>query len=107
MDQPASNGTTQPQIPVGSSEIVSRFRRQHRYYRLNAGQRRRLDWLMQWQQMWQGYRLNKRTVVCVFQLMQASGLYSEKTNWFDSGVPRLVRRAKAANDRGQARRRLT
>jgi len=88
--------------PRGSVQrIVNRFRRQQKYYRLNAGQRRRLDWLIQWPQMWQGYRLNKRTIVCVFQLMQASGLYSRKTNWFDSGVPRLVRRAKAANDQAQ------
>ena len=51
--------------------------------------------------MWQGYTLTDKTVRFVFELMQASGLYSFKTYWRDSGVPRLIQMAKAPNAQAQ------
>jgi hypothetical protein len=41
------------------------------------------------------YPLNGTTVSVVFGMMQVAGLYSWETNWFDCGLRRLIRRARA------------
>lgn len=67
-----------------------------KYKGLRLDGRRKLDWLLDHPQFWQGYRFGPRSKSkrILFQMMQASGLYSYKTNWFDSHVDSHVKRAR-------------
>jgi hypothetical protein len=65
-----------------------------KYYRLNQGQRARLDWLLRNPSTWKGYRLNYRTLYCVFGMMQVAGLYSFTTHLYDTTLLRLIKRAR-------------
>lgn len=56
----------------------------------NYAHKKRLEWLLKYPQFWQPYRLNKKTVYCLFGMMQVAGLYSYKTNWFDCSIVGLV-----------------
>jgi len=45
-------------------------------------------------QHWSGYPNNRNTRYCVFGMMQVAGMYSWTTNYFDTGLQRLIQRAK-------------
>lgn len=56
----------------------------------------RINWLLEFPQTWEPYDFGPRSESkrILFQMMQTSGLYSQKTNWFDSGLDLLIEKLR-------------
>lgn len=56
----------------------------------------KLEWLLKNPETWWDYKFTEQSEskYVLFKIMQTAGLYSERTNWFDTAIVRLVARAR-------------